>query len=160
MQVKIQDIKIKKRVRKDLGELEALKESMRTYGLLNPVTLNANYELIAGQRRLEAAKALGWETIAATILTKETDAIRDLEMELEENNQRKEFTQEELLEGYYRLEKLRNPGFFTRIWNKIKKIAARIAGFFRHLFHKEIKKKPPVLAPAPQASVEPVKKDI
>ena len=40
MLVKIEDIKIKDRIRKDLGNLEDLKDSLRTYGLLNPVTIN------------------------------------------------------------------------------------------------------------------------
>ena len=59
MLVNIDDIKIKKRVRKDLGDLDALKNSLRTYGLLNPITITRDYELIAGERRLQAAKALG-----------------------------------------------------------------------------------------------------
>mgnify|MGYP006916142030 FL=1 len=42
-------------------------------------------------------------------------------MELEENNQRKEFTDDELLEGYHRLEKLRNPSFFRKILNWFKR---------------------------------------
>ena len=92
MLVKISDIKVKKRVRKDLGDLDALKQSLRTYGLLNPITLNAKYELIAGERRLEAAKAIGWENISAVVLGSELDDVSQLEMELEENNQRKEFT--------------------------------------------------------------------
>ena len=58
MLVNINDIKIKKRVRRDLGDLEALKNSLRTYGLLNPITINGKYELIAGERRLQAAKQL------------------------------------------------------------------------------------------------------
>jgi len=37
--------------------MDALKESLRMYGLLNPITLNDNNELIAGERRLQAAKA-------------------------------------------------------------------------------------------------------
>ena len=125
MLVNINDIKIKKRVRHDLGDLEDLKNSLRTYGLLNPVTLNGKYELIAAERRLTAAKQLGWTNINAVILNNMTD-VEELEMELEENNQRKEFTKEELLEGYRRLEKLRNPGFwrklalfFKKIWNLI-----------------------------------------
>ena len=56
MLVNIDDIKIKKRVRKDLGDLDALKNSLRTYGLLNPITITRDYELIAGERRLQAAK--------------------------------------------------------------------------------------------------------
>ena len=40
-------------------------------------------------------------------------------MELEENTQRYDFSDEELLAGYAALEQLRNPGFFTRIIRKI-----------------------------------------
>ena len=114
MLVKIEDIKVKKRVRRDLGDLTALKESMHRYGLMNPITLNSNYELVAGERRLEAAKSLGWERINANVLDANVDNIRQLEMELEENNQRKEFTDEELMEGYKRLEKLKNPPLIMR----------------------------------------------
>ena len=133
MLVKIEDIKIKKRVRQNLGDMDALKESLRMYGLLNPITLNENNELIAGERRLQAAKALGWTNINAVVLSNITPA-EQLELELEENNQRKEFTKEELLEGYRRLEKLRNPGIFMKFINAIKKfflIFLWIAGFFK-----------------------------
>ena len=130
MLVKIEDIKIKKRVRQNLGDMDALKESLRMYGLLNPITLNDNNELIAGERRLQAAKALGWTNINAVVLSNITPA-EQLELELEENNQRKEFTKEELLEGYRRLEKLRNPGIFMKFINSIKKFFLWIAGFFK-----------------------------
>ena len=130
MLVKIEDIKIKKRVRQNLGDMDALKESLRMYGLLNPSTLNDNNELIAGERRLQAAKALGWTNINAVVLSNITPA-EQLELELEENNQRKEFTKEELLEGYRRLEKLRNPGIFMKFINAIKKFFLWIAGFFK-----------------------------
>lgn len=126
MLVPISNIKIKKRVRKDLGNLEDLKDSLKIYGLLNPITLNRKYELIAGERRLQAAKQLGWTNINANIIDNLTE-IEQLEMELEENNQRKEFTDEELMEGYKRLKKLRNPGFFYRIFL-----------FFKHLIEKII----------------------
>ena len=56
MLVKIADIKVKRRVRKDLGNLDQLKDSLRTYGLLNPITLTTHHELVAGERRLEAAR--------------------------------------------------------------------------------------------------------
>ncbi|WP_407399344.1 ParB N-terminal domain-containing protein [Treponema sp.] len=134
MIVKIEDIKIKKRVRRDLGDIEALKDSIRQYGLMNPITLNAKYELVAGERRLEAAKALGWERINAIVLDKNVDKVHQLEMELEENNQRKEFTDEELLEGYKRLERLRNPSIFMRILtfiaNLFMAIIKKIASLF------------------------------
>lgn len=129
MLVNIKDIKIKKRVRHDLGNLEALKNSLRTYGLLNPITLNEKYELIAGERRLQAAKQLGWTNINAVIMNNVSD-VEELELELEENNQRKEFTKEELLEGYRRLEKLRNPSFFRRLFKLLKKFFEYFKSFF------------------------------
>lgn len=118
MLVNISDIKVKRRVRNDLGDLESLKTSLRTYGLLNPITLNSKYELVAGERRLEAAKQLGWTTINAQVL-EIADKISQLEIELEENIQRHDFTEEELLAGYTLLEKYRNPGFFRKIFDKI-----------------------------------------
>lgn len=130
MLVNINDIKIKKRVRRDLGDLEALKNSLRTYGLLNPITLNSKYELIAGERRLQAAKQLGWTNINAVVQSNLSD-VEELEMELEENNQRKEFTKEELLDGYRRLEKLRNPSIWQKIRLFFKKLFAALVSFFR-----------------------------
>lgn len=118
MLVSIKDIKVKNRVRKDLGNLENLKDSLRRYGLLNPITLNSKYQLIAGERRLEAAKAIGWTSINANIIDNLTP-LSQLEMELEENNQRKEFTDEELLEGYKRLARLRNPSPLRRLWDAL-----------------------------------------
>ncbi len=129
MLVPVKDIKIKKRVRQDLGDLTNLKDSMKIYGLMNPITINRNYELIAGERRLQAAKALGWTNINANIIDNISE-VEQLEMELEENNQRKEFTEDELMAGYRRLERLRNPGFFYRIFLFFRKLFARIRDFF------------------------------
>ncbi len=131
MLVPIKDIKIKKRVRKDLGNLEDLKDSLRNYGLLNPITLNSRHELIAGERRLQAAIQLGWTSINANIIDNLSE-IDQLEMEIEENNQRKEFTDAELMEGYKRLNKLRNPGFFYRIFLFFKRLFQKIADFFKN----------------------------
>ncbi len=124
MLVQIKDIKIKRRVRKDLGNLEDLKDSMKVYGLMNPITLNSRYELIAGERRLQSAIQLGWTSINANIIDNLSE-LEQLEMELEENNQRKEFTDDELMEGYKRLKRLRNPNLFYKIYL-----------FFKHLFQK------------------------
>ena len=68
MLVPIEKIKVKKRVRKDLGNLSDLKDSLRTYGLLNPITINSKYELIAGERRLTAAREIGWTNINANVV--------------------------------------------------------------------------------------------
>jgi len=126
MQIALEDIKVKRRVRQKPEEIESLMDSMRRYGLLNPITVNSRYVLIAGQRRLEAAKKLGWHTINAIVL-ESTDRISELEIEIEENTQRSDFTDTELMAAYARLEKLRNPNIFVRIWRAI-------TGFFKGLF--------------------------
>lgn len=130
MLVPIKDIKIKKRVRKDLGNLDDLKDSLRTYGLLNPITLNSKYELIAGERRLQSAIQLGWTNINANIVDNLSE-VEQLEMEIEENNQRKEFTDDELMEGYKRLQRLRNPSLFYRIYLFFKHLFEKIASLFQ-----------------------------
>ncbi len=118
MLMKIDDIKVRRRIRRDVGDLSGLKDSLRRYGLLNPITVNSRHELIAGERRLEAAKALGWERIAVNVVDI-SDKVSLLEMELEENNVRIPFTDDELLDGYAQLEKLRNPGPVRRFINAI-----------------------------------------
>jgi N6-adenosine-specific RNA methylase IME4 len=86
--LKINDIKVGDRFRKDLGDLEALKHSIQEIGLLHNIVVNENKELICGQRRLEAFKQLGLEEIPATVMNFQ-DMINP---EIHENNVRKDFT--------------------------------------------------------------------
>jgi ParB family chromosome partitioning protein len=124
MQIAIEEVKVKHRVRKDLGDLSGLKESMNRYGLMNPITVTPEYELIAGGRRLEAARELGWVNISALVLSP-ADAASRLEMELEENEQRAPFTGAELLSGYKKLEKLRRGHWWQRLWHWLKGLFLR-----------------------------------
>ncbi|HNQ96872.1 MAG: ParB N-terminal domain-containing protein [Spirochaetales bacterium] len=126
MQVALEEIKIRKRVRRKNEDIEPLMDSMKRYGLFNPITINSRMVLVAGARRLEAAKRLGWRTINAVMLD-DTDKITELEIELEENVQRSNFTDRELIEAYARLERMRNPNIFIRIWRAI-------VAFFHSLF--------------------------
>jgi ParB family chromosome partitioning protein len=55
----------------DPDDLAALKRSLSTYGLLQPVVVRstgAGYQLIAGERRLRAARAVGWKEIPVRIV--------------------------------------------------------------------------------------------
>ncbi|WP_059369428.1 ParB N-terminal domain-containing protein [Treponema endosymbiont of Eucomonympha sp.] len=130
MLVRIADIAVRKRVRKDGGDLETLKDSLKRYGLLNPVTLNTKKELIAGGRRLAAAKQLGWTRIDAVIVDT-ADETAQLELELEENTQRLDFAEGDLLEGYRKLERLKHPNIFRRALKALKRFFAWLASFFR-----------------------------
>jgi ParB family chromosome partitioning protein len=130
MLVRIADIAVRKRVRKDGGDLETLKDSLKRYGLLNPVTLNTKKELIAGGRRLAAAKQLGWTRIDAVIVDT-ADETAQLELELEENTQRLDFAEGDLLEGYRKLERLKHPNVFRRVLKALKRFFAWLASLFR-----------------------------
>jgi ParB-like chromosome segregation protein Spo0J len=64
--LKISDIKIGPRFRKELGDLKALKQSIQEIGLFHPPVVNENNELIAGYRRIQAYKELGHQEIPVT----------------------------------------------------------------------------------------------
>ncbi len=91
--VKPAKIIIGERFRKDLGDLSSLQESIQSKGLLHPIVIDRCHNLIAGLRRLRACEALGWETVPATILDLNgMSDIGSVEMELDENECRKDFT--------------------------------------------------------------------
>jgi hypothetical protein len=58
--LRINDIIFGERFRKDLGDIESLKLSISEIGLLQPIVVTEKNELVAGARRLEACKQLGW----------------------------------------------------------------------------------------------------
>ena len=99
--MKVQDIPINQidigeRRRTDLGDIAALAKGLKRVGLLNPIIVDhaertGRFRLVAGERRLRAARSLRWQTIPATLRENLTDrALR--EIELEENENRKPLT--------------------------------------------------------------------
>lgn len=120
-----ESIIINKRIRRDLGDLERLMESLKKHGQLTPIIINGKNELIAGFRRLEAAKRLAWKSIEAVIIDR-TSEQQKLEIEIEENIQRQDLSAEELAEGLMHLQKLRQPGLLVKIWTFILRLLRRI----------------------------------
>jgi ParB family chromosome partitioning protein len=90
--IAISDVKVTDRHRGDLGDLEALAESLRDVGQLQPIVVTPELRLIAGGRRLAAAQSLGWAEIEAKIAHNLTDATTILRAERDENTCRKSFT--------------------------------------------------------------------
>jgi ParB family transcriptional regulator, chromosome partitioning protein len=87
-------------------ELADLEASLRTNGLLQPITVRTaphggGYELIAGERRFRAAQRLGWNEIPA--LVKDVDDRTLLSLALVENLQRSDLNPIEEAEGYQHL---------------------------------------------------------
>lgn len=90
----IDSIEIGERRREDMGDLVALERSIERYGLIQPVVVDDSGRLVAGGRRLEACKGLGW----AEIDVRPYGALSDTELrelELEENIRRKDLTEAE-----------------------------------------------------------------
>jgi N6-adenosine-specific RNA methylase IME4/ParB-like chromosome segregation protein Spo0J len=84
----ISDIRIGKRHRRDMGDVASLAASIAHIGLMHPVVIRTDGRLIAGERRILAAKQLGWKTIPATVVDLEKVALG----EFAENAVRKDFT--------------------------------------------------------------------
>jgi len=88
--VPLASIHWEKRFRDDLGDIVALTESIKEKGILQPVTLTPDFELLAGERRVTAARAAGLTEIPA-LLRPKADALDAREIELLENIARKDF---------------------------------------------------------------------
>lgn len=68
MLIKIDDIKINPGRREAAPEdVQRLSESIAEVGMMNPITVDADYTLVAGLHRLEAAKLLGWTEVECTV---------------------------------------------------------------------------------------------
>jgi len=92
----------------DRAALDELTASIRKAGLLQPVVVrqapgggNGGFELIAGERRLRACQALGWEKIPA--VKREVDDRTVLTLALVENLQRDDLSPVDEARGYERL---------------------------------------------------------
>ncbi len=85
-------------------ELAQLSESIRSQGVLQPLLvrkMDRGYELVAGERRLRAAKLAGLKTIP--VLIKDVSNAEMLEMAIVENIQRENLNPIEEAEAYHRL---------------------------------------------------------
>ncbi len=89
----IDQIQIGYRYRKDLGDLRTLAESINEVGLLHPVVVTADGRLIAGQRRLEACRHLGWTEVPVTVV----DLYQAASGEAHENFARKDLLPSEIV---------------------------------------------------------------
>lgn len=89
----IDQIQVGFRYRKDLGDLRTLVESIAEVGLLHPVVVTPEGRLIAGQRRLEACRELGWTEIPVSVV----DLYQAARGEAHENFVRKDLLPSEIV---------------------------------------------------------------
>jgi ParB family chromosome partitioning protein len=97
---RISQIRIGKRIRQDHGDLKPMAENFRELGVLQPVVISPNNDLLAGERRLKAAKLAGLNDVPITV----SDA-DPLLVEFSENTFRKAFTPSEMVAAIEKHEK-------------------------------------------------------
>lgn len=94
--MKVQEVPLEKiivegRFREDMGDIDGLTASVKEKGLLQPISIDTNFRLLAGGRRYAAAQKAGLTHISA-VIRPTTDKLDALEVELTENIQRKDMT--------------------------------------------------------------------
>ncbi len=93
------------RTKFDQESLQELADSIRVQGIIQPITVRQlgddSYQLISGERRLQASRSLGLTTIPAYVRTANDQQM--LEMALIENIQRENLNSIEIALSYQRL---------------------------------------------------------
>jgi ParB family transcriptional regulator, chromosome partitioning protein len=84
-------VKRDERQRRELSDIETLADSIRRLGLIHPIVVTRDLELVAGERRYAAIASLGWVTVPVQYVD-ELDPWRLREIELEENIKRQDIT--------------------------------------------------------------------
>ncbi|WKC58266.1 ParB N-terminal domain-containing protein [Borrelia sp. P9F1] len=99
MLMDLEQIKIKVRIRQGTGgDTTALKESIKKHGLLYPIIIDKNKNLVAGFRRYQVLKELGYKEVEVKVIPTEDKKVL-LEIELDENNTRRSLTRSETNAG-------------------------------------------------------------
>ncbi len=92
------------RQRRELPAIQELSESIRANGLINPLTVNKDNELICGERRYEAIKLLNWLEVDVHYF-EDLDAIEQFVIELQENLKRNALTWQESVRAVLKIHK-------------------------------------------------------
>lgn len=83
----LSDITKGPRQRKELKDVASLADSIKRLGLIHPIVCTRDGTLVAGERRLEACRSLGWSSISIQFADT-LDEIELQKLELEENIKR------------------------------------------------------------------------
>ena len=104
-EIPIDSIKIRYRLRTPKQQLiEELSESIRTLGLLNPITVDNELYLIAGFHRLHALKLLGHNTVP--VIIKDYSKLHSELGEIDENYKRGSLSHIEIAEHMVKREEI------------------------------------------------------
>ena len=103
-EVKVNQIEVGERFRKDYGDLLPLQVSIETLGLLQPIGITVGMQLVYGGRRLQAFKNLKRKTIPCVVV--DFDNLLLAENDENDDEIRKSFTPSEKLAIARKLEEM------------------------------------------------------
>ena len=103
--VPLEAIKIGERIRKDIGDIGSLYQDIKENGLISPPVVTQDLELIAGFRRLAAMRMLKMEEVPVIVMEVK-DYEHMLNLEINENESRKDFTKMERIAYARQLEQI------------------------------------------------------
>ena len=106
VKVRVDEIKIPKRFRKDIGNLKKLRESIEDIGVLQPPTIRPGKWLVLGRRRLAAAILNGRKVIKVLMDPTMNDKLKRRKAELAENLHRRPLSVQEIAELGEEIERL------------------------------------------------------
>ena len=112
--MKLSDIRMGKRYRQDLGDIETLARSMADVGLIQPIIVKPDNTLVAGARRIEAADSLGWTEIPHVVARNLEEELQLLKAQRDENTCRKDFAPSEAVAVAEELEPMEREAAKTR----------------------------------------------
>lgn len=130
---KIEPSRYQPRLHFDEDELRQLADSIRQHGLITPITVRAvadHYEIVAGERRLKAARLAGLRKLTCYILS--PDENQAAQMALIENIQRADLSAVEEARGYVQI--MRQAGLTqAQVAQKVGKSQSAVANKIRLL---------------------------
>lgn len=122
-------------IRHDLGDLTDLTASIRAQGILQPLVAeprpDGKYTVLAGHRRLAAARRAGLEMVPVTVRRAASDTAKAIEVMLVENCQRRDLGPIEKAEA---MGELRDRGYtMTAIAQAIGMTVSTVSGYLAYL---------------------------
>lgn len=107
--IPLDDVVIRRdeRQRRELDDIDVLADSIRRLGLIHPIVVTRDLELVAGERRTAACRALGWTNIPAQYAD-EIEPAKLHAIELEENIKRKDIPWQDQVRAVMEYHRLRD----------------------------------------------------
>lgn len=93
------------RIREDVGDIEAMANSMTKFGQLQPIIVDEDYALVDGFRRLTTCIKMGRQVLV--VRESNVDELMSRELELEANLLRKDMTWQERVKGLSELDRIK-----------------------------------------------------